>query len=77
MPVMGGLEATSIILETLPKDSHPFIFAVTANVLQDERKKCFEAGMNEVISKPINQMILREKFFEIAQKKFGERIAML
>jgi PAS domain S-box-containing protein len=51
MPEMNGLEATKIIKQfrkTLP------IIAQTANAIAEERQKCFEAGFDDFITKPIN-----------------------
>jgi len=52
MPEMDGLEATVEIR----KDSHyqnlPIV-AMTASVLQGDRDKCMEAGMNDYVAKPI------------------------
>ena len=52
MPVMDGLEATRKILQQKP-DAR--IIAMTANVFKEEREACAEAGMLDVIAKPINQ----------------------
>ncbi len=61
MPVMDGITATKNII-TYNKDqniSHrPVIIAVTANVLQEDRDRCFEAGMDDFMAKPINNNIL-------------------
>ncbi|MDH5717117.1 MAG: response regulator [Spirochaetia bacterium] len=50
MPVMNGIDATKIILETVvPK---PVIVAVTANVFDEDKIKCINAGMKDHIGKP-------------------------
>ncbi|MEJ7807954.1 MAG: response regulator, partial [Telluria sp.] len=52
MPVMNGYQATQAIrkmgLADLP------IIAMTANVMEDDRARAIEAGMNAHISKPID-----------------------
>ncbi|TPH15640.1 CHASE3 domain-containing protein [Litorilituus lipolyticus] len=53
MPVMDGVTATNKIIELQP-DNHPTIIAMTANVLAEDRQKCFDAGMDNFINKPIN-----------------------
>lgn len=52
MPVMDGLEATACIRNNLKSDIP--IVAMTANAIEEERMKCFEAGMNDYISKPFD-----------------------
>ncbi len=52
MPVMDGFEATKGIIET--GDDTPII-ALTANVLEAEKKKCYAAGMVGFISKPVTK----------------------
>ena len=52
MPIMDGLEATRAILERKPRAR---IIAMTANVFKEERQACYDAGMLDVIAKPINQ----------------------
>jgi signal transduction histidine kinase/ligand-binding sensor domain-containing protein/DNA-binding response OmpR family regulator len=64
MPVMDGLEATRLIKKHYPV--HPYIIALTANALQQDKDKCFEAGMDDYISKPVNLeelMVLLEKWW--------------
>jgi CheY-like chemotaxis protein len=53
MPVMDGVCAAKKIIELQP-NSHPPIVAITANVLADDKQKCFDAGMIDFIPKPIN-----------------------
>lgn len=60
MPVMDGYKATREIrrmkesaLAGIP------IVAMTANTFEEDKKKCFAAGMNGHIEKPINRQIIR------------------
>lgn len=54
MPIMNGLESTKII-RTLEKYHSTPIIAVTAANIKGEKEKCFEAGMNDFITKPIRE----------------------
>lgn len=57
MPVMDGYEATKIIRKELKMTQLPII-AVTANVMHGDKERCFEAGMNDYISKPYEKEVL-------------------
>ncbi|MBY0476595.1 MAG: response regulator [Chitinophagaceae bacterium] len=56
MPVMDGYTATEMIRSDL--QSNIPVIAMTANVLPGEKEKCKKAGMNDYISKPLNESIL-------------------
>ena len=62
MPVMDGYEATKRIrkFEKVTERNIP-ILAVTANALPEQLEKCKDAGMNDHITKPIDEKILLEK----------------
>jgi len=53
MPVMDGLDATRAIRLKPQFQSLPII-AMTANVMESDRERCTEAGMNDHLAKPID-----------------------
>jgi two-component system sensor histidine kinase BarA len=57
MPIMDGMEATIRIRES-EKDAkrHTLIVALTANAMSGERERYLAAGMDEYLTKPINEM---------------------
>ncbi len=58
MPVMGGLEASSIIKQTQPDLP---IIALSADAMPETIKKTKEYGMNDYLSKPFVPSVLLEK----------------
>jgi signal transduction histidine kinase/CheY-like chemotaxis protein len=56
MPQMDGYTATQQIREVLKLDIP--VIAMTAHAMAGEREKCLSRGMNEYISKPINEQEL-------------------
>ncbi|MFN3743422.1 MAG: response regulator [Hyphomicrobiaceae bacterium] len=53
MPAMDGLEATQVIRKTEAGRSLPII-GLTASVMDGDRQRCLEAGMNDHLAKPID-----------------------
>ena len=59
MPIMNGIDATTEIRSfltqkmKLPLSHQPFILGVTGNVAPDLFQLATEAGMNEILSKPV------------------------
>ncbi|WP_256013012.1 PAS domain S-box protein [Desertivirga xinjiangensis] len=58
MPEMDGLEATRIIRSDY--DVQPFIVALTANAMEEDKETCLKSGMNDYLSKPIDVKILMD-----------------
>ena len=52
MPNMDGYEATRIIHSEEQKEKHTPIIALTANATPEDRHKCEEAGMEDILTKP-------------------------
>ncbi len=60
MPEMDGVEATRQIIADYPVEKRPAIIAVTANAMDGDRERFFEAGMSGYVSKPIRVEALVE-----------------
>jgi len=55
MPGMNGFEATAAIREKeRTRGGHTPIIAMTAHALKEDEERCFAAGMDSYISKPID-----------------------
>jgi PAS domain S-box-containing protein len=67
MPELDGIQATKQIRSMRgPKSAIPII-ALTAHALAGAREEYLAAGMDDYISKPVDQTILLSKLLEIAQ----------
>ncbi len=64
MPEMDGLAATREIRrreESSSAGKHLIIIAMTANAMMEDRQRCFDAGMDGYISKPISLLALENE----------------
>ena len=66
MPEMNGFEATQYIREQL-KLTLPII-ALTADVTTVDVNRCKEVGMNDYISKPVDERLLYSKLISVIKK---------
>jgi len=73
MPVMDGFKATETIrtMET-PMGRHTPIIAITAYAMEEDRKKCLSAGMDDYLTKPL----LNEAFHEVVGRWTRKREAI-
>lgn len=66
MPVMNGFETTEYIRKTL--NSNVPILALTADVTTVDLAKCKDVGMNDYVSKPVDERLLYSKIIRILKK---------
>jgi PAS domain S-box-containing protein len=74
MPVMDGYTATRLIRT---RDSATPILALTANVTQEEHEKALAAGMNEVLTKPLQISTLGKSLNHWLQANISETVVDL
>jgi CheY-like chemotaxis protein/HPt (histidine-containing phosphotransfer) domain-containing protein len=72
MPEMNGFDATKAI-RNLQGLQHVPIIALTAGTTSEEKEKCFEAGMDDFISKPVRPGILEKALDYWMSEKSGKR----
>ena len=66
MPEMDGLEATRAIRALDIRQ--PAIVAMTANAMLEDKEMCFNAGMDDYLSKPIQIELLMDRMIKISAK---------
>ena len=67
MPLLDGVDACKAIRLCPGRENTP-ILAMTANAFEEDRQRCFEAGMNDHIAKPVDPDLLFETLFKWLQK---------
>ena len=70
MPKKNGYEVTSEIRK-LEQSKRTAIIALTAGILNEEKKKCLDSGMDDYISKPINSADLQRVILKCLNAKMG------
>jgi len=74
MPVMDGCEATRRIRER-GEAKRPWIVALTANAMNSDRRRAFDSGMNDFVSKPIRLADLESAFERAAESMEADAAA--
>lgn len=69
MPELDGFEATKAIRAS--EREQPIIIAMTASILQSERDRCFAAGMDDYLPKPIKLQQLFVALMKWLERKGG------
>ncbi len=78
MPVMDGIEATRILRrQELGTLRHMPIIAITANAFDEDRRKCFEAGMDGYVVKPVTSQAIRDEIGRVLFTLGGKQAAPL
>lgn len=67
MPEMDGYQAAMEIRKNENDGQHVFIIALTANSFNGDKEKCLSAGMDDYLSKPINQNELFSKLSSLVK----------
>ena len=76
MPVMDGFEASTAIRRLDHPNASAPIFAMTGMVFEEDRERCFAAGMNDVITKPCSLQDLRQRIAMLHAEPEAEGIAL-
>ncbi|MDF3818401.1 ATP-binding protein [Leptospira sp. 96542] len=64
MPNLDGITASQRILDDQTIDPKPVIIAVTADVFQEDKEKCFQAGMSAFLPKPYQKREIEQTLYE-------------
>jgi CheY-like chemotaxis protein len=78
MPEMDGLEATRTIRALdIPKAHTIPIVAMTANAFKEDIDRCIESGMNDHLSKPIDEIAVMGKIAAYTKAEKSQRITRM
>lgn len=70
MPDIDGLEATRLIRQYEKEMKLPpvYIVAITANIMDEDKQRCFEAGMNDYLIKPFREHEFKQILTNIGRR---------
>lgn len=58
--LVSYVQATRAIRASVPEQCQPWIVAMTASVFEEDRERCFDAGMDDFLPKPFQQQTLKD-----------------
>lgn len=70
MPVMDGVEATSSIRQLASAKANTLIFGCTADVFKETRERMLGAGVDHIISKPVDETELDDALISHSKKLY-------
>ncbi len=73
MPLKEGPEAARIILAENRFQPPPRIIALTADMFKDDHRKCYEAGMIDLVMKPLQLNDLKASLMKYGHRARGDR----
>ena len=71
MPEMDGLQASKEINRLYP-EKRPRIVALTANAMKEDMERCFAAGMDDFVSKPVKPKEIAEALQKCSRVNYNE-----
>ena len=74
MPVMDGRKATRTIRRENGKSSDSVIVALTANAMVEEQEEFIKDGMNEILTKPLSRVALRNLLQQTQSQRESEDV---
>jgi CheY-like chemotaxis protein len=74
MPEMDGFETTRRIHQMFDQENRPLIVAITAQVQDDDRQRCFDVGMDDHLAKPIRLTNLHRLLEQCIEKTRSTRL---
>ena len=67
MPEMDGLTCARELGQRYPKESRPYLIAMTANAMTGDRENCLASGMDDYVSKPVRPHELKRALLAAAE----------